>query len=69
MGWLVVHERMADQIIEDVSLMNVDGDEGLILDSLNLTEVLSCHFNQCIEQIQEESVCLCHHFLVGASIL
>ena len=62
-------EEHSDQVIEDVSLVDVDGDECLVLDALHLAQVLSGHLDQCGQHIQEESVGLAHHLLIGASTL
>ena len=41
------------QIVKDVPLMYVNCDKRLELSSLHFCELLRCHFNQRVQQIQE----------------
>ena len=52
------------QVIEDVPLVHVDGDEGLVLDPLHLAQVLSRHGDEGVEHLQEVGVGGSHDLLV-----
>ena len=54
--------------MEDVSLMEMDGDECLKLPSLDLGEVLRCHVDESVENVKEDLISGAHDFLVRASI-
>lgn len=41
------------QLVEDVSLVDMDGDERLVLGPLISAQLSGCHVNQLVEQIQE----------------
>ena len=54
--------------MEDISLMQMNRDECLKLPSLNLGEVLRCHVDEGIEDVEKHLVSGAHDLLVGASI-
>ena len=53
------------QIIEDISLMHVDGDEGLVLNPLHLAQVLRRHGDERVEHLEEVGVGGSHDLLVA----
>ena len=48
------------QLVEDVSLVNVDGDQSFKLHSLHFGQIPSGDVNQLVQNVQEELVCLTH---------
>lgn len=59
----------ANQIIEDVPLMDMDGDQCFILHPLEFGQVLSSDLNQGIQDVQEEGIGLHHDPLVNSSMI
>ena len=57
------------QIVEYVSLMEVNCDESLILDPVNLLELFCCHLDERVKYVQEVLVSLCHYLPVRACML
>lgn len=56
------------QIVKNVSLMDMDGDESLKLHTLNLGQVLQGLVDQTIQHLQESLVSGGHDLLVGTSV-
>lgn len=56
------------QVIKYVSLVNMDGDEGLILGPLHSLQISCGHVNECVEQIKEELVGFGHDAPIISSI-
>ena len=56
------------QVVEDISLMQVNGDECLKLSPFDFGEVLRCHIDKSIEHVQEDLISGGHYLLVGACI-
>lgn len=54
------------QVTEDVLLVDVDGDERLVLGSLVLAQLFGRHVNELVEEVQELLVGRLHD-LVGRS--
>lgn len=54
--------------MEDISLMQMNRDERLKLPSLNLGEVLRCHVNEGVEDVEKHLISGAHDLLVRASI-
>ena len=54
------------QVVEDVALMQMYGDEGLKLSAVNLRELLSCDLDQLIQHLQKLLVHFAHYLLVLA---
>ena len=52
--------RCSYQVIKDISLVNVDGDECLKLGSLVLSELLGSDVNQGVQHLHEVLVSRCH---------
>ena len=52
------------QIIKDISLVNVDGDQCFILSSLHLRQIFNGDVNQCVQHLQEVLVGFLHHRLI-----
>ena len=57
------------QIIEDVPLVDVYGDEGFKLGPFDLGEFARGLVNQCVQQLQKGLVRLLHHFTVVLGVL
>ena len=57
------------QIIKDIPLMYMNGDEGFIFDSFKLGQVECCLFNKCVEQVKKPVIRDRHHFLINPGIL
>lgn len=57
------------QVIKDVFLMNVNGNECFKLGSLNTSEFLSRNVNQLVQYVKEFLIRRLHHLLVKPSIL
>ena len=57
------------QVIEDIALMDVDGDECFEFCPLHFGEVSCCLVDQGVEQFEEELVGLRHHFAVVFGVL
>lgn len=57
------------QVIEYITLVEMDGDESLVLDSVDLPQLLCRHFNERVQNIEKVLVSGCHYLLVRASIL
>ena len=55
------------QVIEDIPLVDVDGDEGLKLHALHLLQVLSGHSNEGVQHLKEVCIGLGHDLLITAS--
>ena len=56
------------QVVEDVPLMDVNGNERLVLGTLDLGQVLQCHVNQAVQHLQERLVGGGHDLFVRASV-
>ena len=50
----------SNHCVEDIPLMEVDGDEGLELDPLNLGEVLGGDCDECLQHVLKIRVCFGH---------
>ena len=59
----------AHQVVKDIPLVDMDGDEGLKHCPLHFGQVPGCLVNQCVEQFQETLVGLLHHLAVVLGIL
>jgi len=57
---------LSTQVIKNVSLMNVNSDKSLKLDSLKLGEIISCLINEQVEEVKELLVSRQHYLLVIA---
>ena len=55
------------KVIEDVPLMDMDGDKGFELGSVHLGEVGDGDVNQCVQHDQEVLIGLFHHLFLSAS--
>ena len=58
----------AYQVVEDVALMQMDGDEGLKLPSVDLREVLCGHVDELVQHLQKLLVHFPHYLFVLSSI-
>ena len=58
----------AYQVVEDVALMQMDGDEGLKLPPVHLREVLRGHLDELVQHLQKLLVHFTHYLLVLSSI-
>ena len=56
------------QVMKDISLMEMNGDERLELSSFNLGQVLRCHVNECIQHVQKDLIGGTHDLLVSACV-
>lgn len=54
-------------VIEDIPLVNVDGDESLKLYTLHLLQVLSGDCNEGVQHLEEVCIGLSHDLLITAS--
>ena len=57
------------QCMEDVSLMKMDGDKGLELGTLDLSQFFCCHIDQHVQDLLKVVVSCLHDLLVTASVL
>ena len=57
------------QIIEDVSLMNVNRDESFEVDSLKLLQIASRLLYEHVEDVKEALVCVRHDALVYTRVV
>ena len=55
--------------MEDVSLMEMDGDKGLELGTLNLSQLFCRHINQHVQDLLKVVVGCLHDLLVTTSVL
>ena len=62
------YNQITHQVVKDVSLMHVNGDECFKLRSFNFCEFFCSLFDQHIQQFQERCVGLLHHLLVILSV-
>lgn len=67
-GSTVLHHDHTHQVIKYVPLVDVDGDEGLVLGPLHSPQVSCGHVNQCVEQIQEQLVGFGHNAPIVSGI-
>lgn len=65
---LLNDRQYTHQLIKYVPLVDMDGDEGLVLSPLHSLQVSCGHVNQCVEQIKEELVGFGHNAAIITSI-
>jgi len=53
-----------DQFVKDISLVNMNRDESFIFGSFDFGQVLGCHIDQCIEQVEKRLICSLHDLAV-----
>ena len=56
------------QVMEDISLMEMNGDECLELPTTDLCQVSSGHIDESIQHLQEHLISTDHYLLVSAGI-
>ena len=64
---VVLLRHATHQVIEDIPLVDVDGDEGLKLHTLHLLQVLSGHSNEGVQHLKEVRIGLGHDLLITTS--
>ena len=62
---ILLYMHKSYKVIEDVPLMNMDGDKRLIFYSLHFSQVLCSDFNQCIQHVEKIGVGGTHNLFVG----
>lgn len=57
------------ELVEDIALMDVNGNESLVLDSVELREIVNSLFDKRSEQVEETLVGDAHDLLVESSVI